>query len=75
MPIITIDQILNLKPGYDHDFPNHDRNVVECPDRITPVLNAMGYFCVSCHQHDSQDHYVFQRDPWESEIVIRPTTI
>jgi len=48
---------------------------VECPDRLTPVLNAMGYFCVSSYQQDCLIHYIFQRDPWESEIVIRAKKI
>jgi hypothetical protein len=71
MPIITSEQILKLRPNYNDDFPSNDHNLVECPDRLATVFNGMGYFCVSSYNEDAHTHYVFQRDPWESEIVIR----
>ena len=74
MPLIPIEQIHNLRPNYDHEFPSKDRNLVECPDRLATVLNGMGYFCVSSHRQDCHTDYVFQRDPWEAEIVIRYKT-
>ena len=71
MPIVTEDQILALEASYDIDFPTHGKSTIECPDKIAPVLEKMGYCCVSIEYRNAQECFVFERDPWESQIVVR----
>jgi hypothetical protein len=70
MPIVTVEQVLAIAPGYDDDFPSHS-NTLPCPDKMAPVLEKMGYCCIEMYWQHAQTCYVFERDPWESQIVLR----
>lgn len=71
MPIITLKQIMDLKPSYDIDFPTHQKSAIECPDPIAQVLEAMGYCCNTIECRNGQSCYLFERDPWEAQISVR----
>ena len=68
--IVTEEQVLELKPSYTDDFPTHTTSL-KCPDRMAPVLEKMGYCCIEIYWQHAQTCYVFERDPWESQIVVR----
>ena len=74
MPTITLDQIMALAPSYDDDFPIHTKSSIKCPDPFAQVLEKLGYFCNWIEYRNGQSCYLFERDPWESEIVIRVGT-
>jgi hypothetical protein len=71
MPIVTVDQVLAIAPGYDDDDLPYPGEPMPCNDKFAPVLRAMGYECYQHYFQHNQKCYVFQRDPWEAEIVIR----
>jgi hypothetical protein len=71
MPIVTEEQVLAIEPGYDDDDLPYPGEVMPCNDKFAPVLRAMGYECYEIYFKHGQKCYVFQRDPWEAEIVIR----
>jgi hypothetical protein len=68
--IVTEAQVLELKPGYTDDFPARTTSL-RCPDKMAPVLEKMGYCCIEIYRQHCQICYVFERDPWESQIAIR----
>ena len=65
MPI-SCEQILRLEPTFDGSFTK-DKNKVQCHDKLTTVLNALGFFCIGV----VGNCYTFERDPWESQITIK----
>jgi len=44
---------------------------IQCPDPFSILLKKEGYICYEKYYHQGQWCYVFQRDPWDNEIVIR----
>lgn len=45
--------------------------LVACNDKFAEVLRQMDYQCYEKYYQHGQWCYVFQRDPWEAQIVIR----
>jgi hypothetical protein len=70
MPIVTEEQVLALEAGYTDDFPSHTTSL-KCPDKMAPVLKKMGYCCIEIYWQHGQACYVFERDPWEAQVVLR----
>ena len=42
-----------------------------CRDRMAAQLEKEGYECIEMYTQHGQRCWVYQRDPWDAEVVIR----
>lgn len=53
-------------------IPNTSRKAAfpPCRDRIARLLEGQGYECLEYYVSRGQQCWVYQRDPWEAQVII-----